>query len=110
MKKHRALKAKNPASMVAPEERLTPLLVFSIVWAASFFLFVAGAYSKVNIAVPIIAIVFLGMGVLYIFLAGFNYILDVYLWCVACCYSWCLSPSRIDFFFRRSDFSPRRIS
>ncbi|GAA5901619.1 hypothetical protein JCM6882_006025 [Rhodosporidiobolus microsporus] len=77
MKKHRAMR---PA-MVPPEERLTPLCYAAPLLAIAFFWFGwTGAFPSVSMWSPIIAVGALGMTVLYVFLAGFNYLIDCYLW------------------------------
>ncbi|GJN88991.1 hypothetical protein Rhopal_001962-T1 [Rhodotorula paludigena] len=76
MAMHRALRPK----MVPPEERLKPLLYAGPLFAMSFFWFGwTGAYSSISIWSPILSIVVLGAGVLYVFLTGFNYMIDCYL-------------------------------
>ncbi|TNY21912.1 major facilitator superfamily domain-containing protein [Rhodotorula diobovata] len=77
MKIHRAIKPR----MVPPEERLKPLLYAAPLFAVSFFWFGwTGAYRSISIWSPILSIVLLGACVLYVFLTGFNYLIDCYLW------------------------------
>ncbi|GAA5924642.1 hypothetical protein JCM3775_005432 [Rhodotorula graminis] len=77
MKIHHAIKP----HMVPPEERLKPLMYAAPALAISFFWFGwTGAYSHISIWSPILAVVLLGACVLYVFLTGFNYIIDCYLW------------------------------
>ncbi|GAA6036911.1 hypothetical protein NBRC10512_001275 [Rhodotorula toruloides] len=77
MKKHRALRPK----MVPPEERLKPMVIASPLFAVAFFWFGwTGAYPHISIWSPILAIVMLGTTILYVFLTGFNYLIDTYLW------------------------------
>ncbi|GAA5968906.1 hypothetical protein JCM11641_000774 [Rhodosporidiobolus odoratus] len=80
MKKHRALAAKG-LKMVPPEERLIPLCYAAPLFAIAFFWFGwTGCFAHISIWSPILAVVLLGVCILYIFLAGFNYIIDTYLW------------------------------
>ncbi|GAA6014046.1 hypothetical protein JCM10207_000218 [Rhodosporidiobolus poonsookiae] len=77
MKKHRALRPK----MVPPEERLIPLCYAAPLFAVAFFWFGwTGTFEHISIWSPILAVVLLGACVLYIFLTGFNYLIDCYLW------------------------------
>ncbi|GAA5963648.1 hypothetical protein JCM3765_003529 [Sporobolomyces pararoseus] len=76
MKKHRAAKGRG----VAPEQRLIPLFVSAPGLAIAFFWFGFTAYPSISIWSPIFAVYLLGFCVLYTFLAGFNYIIDCYLW------------------------------
>ncbi|GAA5870316.1 hypothetical protein JCM3774_004639 [Rhodotorula dairenensis] len=77
MKRHRALGGK----MVPPEERLKPMLIAAPFLAIAFFWFGwTGQYESVSIWAPIMAIFVLGFCVLYVFLTGFNYMIDCYLW------------------------------
>ncbi|GAA6055076.1 hypothetical protein JCM3770_001784 [Rhodotorula araucariae] len=74
---HRAIKPQ----MVPPEERLKPLAFAAPLFAVAFFWFGwTGGYQSVSIWSPILAVVLLGTCVLAIFLCGFNYIIDCYLW------------------------------
>ncbi|KAK4056904.1 hypothetical protein OIO90_002154 [Microbotryomycetes sp. JL221] len=75
MKIHRSLKGK----MVPPEERLRPLFYAAPIFAICFFWIGWTAYPSINVASPILGILFLGGCVLFIFLACFNYIIDTYL-------------------------------
>lgn len=94
MKKHHAVKPK----MVAPEERLKPLMLAAPLFAVSFFWFgLTGNYVSISIASPILAIVLLGFCILFMFLSVsvfsslsfpsllmyfqkiFNYLIDTYL-------------------------------
>ncbi|GAA5966389.1 hypothetical protein JCM8115_002855 [Rhodotorula mucilaginosa] len=77
MKIHHALGGK----MVPPEERLKPLLISAPALAVAFFWFGwTGQYESVSIWAPIMAVFVLGFCVLYVFLTGFNYLIDCYLW------------------------------
>ncbi|GAA5877931.1 hypothetical protein JCM8547_007083 [Rhodosporidiobolus lusitaniae] len=74
---HRAMKPK----MVPPEQRLTPLCYAAPLLAVAFFWFGwTGAFSSISIWSPILAVVLLGSTILYVFLSGFNYLIDCYLW------------------------------
>lgn len=61
-------------AMVPPEERLLPMMAGAIALAVSFFWIGWTAYPSISIASPILGIVLLGFGVLYVFLSIFNYI------------------------------------
>ncbi|GAA5830889.1 hypothetical protein JCM11251_001112 [Rhodosporidiobolus azoricus] len=78
MKKHHAMRPK----MVPPEVRLQPLLYAAPLLAVSFFWFGwTGAWGdSVSKWSPIVAIGTLGGTVLFVFLSGFNYLIDCYLW------------------------------
>ncbi|BGP39645.1 hypothetical protein JCM10450v2_003616 [Rhodotorula kratochvilovae] len=72
---HRAIKPR----MVAPEERLKPLMYAAPAFALAFFWFgLTGAYKSVSIWSPILAVVLLGACVLYVFLTSFNYIFPLF--------------------------------
>ncbi|GAA6025071.1 hypothetical protein JCM11491_006062 [Sporobolomyces phaffii] len=76
MAKHRASGGKG----VAPEQRLIPVFFSAPLLAVAFFWFAFTSYPSISIWSPIFAIALLGMCILYTFLAGFNYIIDTYLW------------------------------
>ncbi|GAA5982241.1 hypothetical protein JCM10908_004797 [Rhodotorula pacifica] len=77
MKIHHSLGGK----MVPPEERLKPLFLAAPLLAVGFFWFGwTGQYESVSIWAPIVAIYVIGFCVLYVFLTGFNYMIDCYLW------------------------------
>ncbi|GAA6039859.1 hypothetical protein JCM8097_006766 [Rhodosporidiobolus ruineniae] len=77
MKLHRAMRPRQ----VPPEERLKPLMYAAPLFAAAFFWFGwSGKYESVSIWSPIFAVATLGFCVLFIFLTGFNYLIDTYLW------------------------------
>ncbi|GAA6063686.1 hypothetical protein JCM10212_003353 [Sporobolomyces blumeae] len=65
---------------VPPEERLRPLFFAAPAFAVAFFWFGWTAYPSISIASPILAVVLLGITILYVFLSGFNYLIDTYLY------------------------------
>ncbi|GAA5880257.1 hypothetical protein JCM1840_003411 [Sporobolomyces johnsonii] len=76
MKLHHDIKPR----MVPPEERLRPLFYASPLFAVAFFWFGWTAYPHISIWSPILAVFLLGLTILYVFLSGFNYMIDCYLW------------------------------
>lgn len=64
---------------VPPEERLKPLLIPAVLMPVAFFWIGWTSYASINPASPIIAIVLLGACILFVFLSGFNYLIDAYL-------------------------------
>ncbi|GAA5912849.1 uncharacterized protein JCM6883_004852 [Sporobolomyces salmoneus] len=76
MKLHRAYNGRG----VPPEQRLIPLFYSAPGLAIAFFWFAFTSYPSISVWSPIFAIALLGFCILYTFLAGFNYIIDTYLW------------------------------
>ena len=64
---------------VVPEERLIPMIIGGAVFPVGMLWFAWTSSKDINPWPQIIAGVPIGMGVLLIFLQGFNYIIDVYL-------------------------------
>nr|POE65929.1 putative transporter c36.03c [Quercus suber] len=64
---------------VPPEERLLPMMVGSVALPVGLFLFAWTSDPSFNPALQILAGVPAGMGIVLIFLQGFNYIIDVYM-------------------------------
>ncbi|BGP15715.1 hypothetical protein JCM10213v2_003704 [Rhodosporidiobolus nylandii] len=76
-KEHKRLAGK----MVPPEKRLEPLLYAAPLFAVAFFWFGwTGFKADISIWSPILAVFLLGFCILYVFLTGFNYMIDCYLW------------------------------
>ncbi|BGP55112.1 hypothetical protein JCM8202v2_002707 [Rhodotorula sphaerocarpa] len=79
--KYMKLSRQMQGKMVPPEERLKPLLIAAPMLAVAFFWFGwTGQYQSVSIWAPIMAVFVLGFCILYVFLTGFNYMIDCYLW------------------------------
>nr|POE46816.1 putative transporter c36.02c [Quercus suber] len=64
---------------VPPEERLVPMMVGAVALPIGLFLFAWTSDPSFNPTLQILAGVPAGMGIVLIFLQGFNYIIDVYM-------------------------------
>ncbi|KAJ5239210.1 hypothetical protein N7468_003829 [Penicillium chermesinum] len=64
---------------VAPEERLVPMMVASILLPIGLFWFGWTSNKNIHWAPQVIAGVPIGLGILVIFMQGLNYIIDVYM-------------------------------
>ncbi|KAJ5588210.1 MFS transporter [Penicillium hordei] len=62
----------------APEERLVPMMIGSILMPAGIFWFAWTSNTSIPWAPQVVSGVFIGCGILLIFLQGMNYIIDVY--------------------------------
>lgn len=62
----------------APEERLVPMMIGSIMMPAGIFWFAWTSNTSIPWAPQVVSGVFIGCGILLIFLQGLNYIIDVY--------------------------------
>ncbi|OQD61197.1 hypothetical protein PENPOL_c018G06825 [Penicillium polonicum] len=62
----------------APEERLVPMMIGSIMMPAGIFWFAWTSNTSLPWAPQVVSGVFIGCGILLIFLQGMNYIIDVY--------------------------------
>ncbi|CAG8902796.1 unnamed protein product [Penicillium egyptiacum] len=62
----------------APEERLVPMMIGSILMPAGIFWFAWTSNPSLPWAPQVVSGVFIGCGILLIFLQGMNYIIDVY--------------------------------
>ncbi|KAL2701965.1 MFS-type transporter TraF [Penicillium crustosum] len=62
----------------APEERLVPMMIGSILMPAGIFWFAWTSNTSLPWAPQVVSGVFIGCGILLIFLQGMNYIIDVY--------------------------------
>ncbi|TIA79135.1 hypothetical protein E3P98_03475 [Wallemia ichthyophaga] len=63
-----------------PEMRLYPGALGGIVFAIAFFWFGWTSYPSISFWSPLIATSLIGIGILFVFLSLFNYIIDTYLW------------------------------
>ncbi|KAF8342649.1 major facilitator superfamily domain-containing protein [Cantharellus anzutake] len=64
---------------VPPEERLRPSIVGSLLVTISFFWFAWTSFPSVNVWVPIMAGLPMGLSMIMLFISLLNYIVDVYL-------------------------------
>jgi DHA1 family multidrug resistance protein-like MFS transporter len=65
---------------VIPEERLLPMILGSVLLPAGLFWFAWTSSPNISWVPQVLSSVLIGWGILMIFLQGFNYIIDVYLW------------------------------
>jgi DHA1 family multidrug resistance protein-like MFS transporter len=65
---------------VIPEERLPPMMLGAILLPIGLFWFAWTSNPNINYWPQVISGVFIGWGILMIFLQGLNYIIDVYMW------------------------------
>ncbi|KAM3082580.1 Citrinin biosynthesis cluster MFS transporter mrr1 [Clarireedia jacksonii] len=65
---------------VIPEERLPPMILGSVILPIGLFWFAWTSNPNISWVPQVIAGVFIGWGILMIFLQGLNYIIDVYMW------------------------------
>ncbi|TIA86799.1 hypothetical protein E3P99_03567 [Wallemia hederae] len=71
---------KHAPKLPPPEIRLWPGAIGGIAFAGAFFWFGWTSYPGISYWSPIIATTFVGIGILFVFLSLFNYIIDTYLW------------------------------
>lgn len=71
-------KLKENNGRVVPEERLPPMMVGAIVFPAGLFWFAWTSSKNITWVPQAVSGIFIGMGILIIFLQGLNYIIDVY--------------------------------
>ncbi|OJJ54895.1 hypothetical protein ASPSYDRAFT_60694 [Aspergillus sydowii CBS 593.65] len=77
-KTHSKKRAANNGTLI-PEWRLTPCIVGGVVFAAGLFWFGWTAWnSSIHWLAPVFSGIFVGFGLMAIFVQGFNYLLDVY--------------------------------
>ncbi|BFZ57093.1 hypothetical protein PYCC9005_004143 [Savitreella phatthalungensis] len=62
-----------------PRERLIPMQIGGISFCIGLFWLITGDYTWISWLSPAFALIFVGIGLLLIFLAGLNYIIDMYL-------------------------------
>ena len=65
---------------VIPEERLPPMILGAFLLPAGLFWFAWTSSPHITWVPQVISGVFIGWGIIMIFLQGLNYIIDVYLW------------------------------
>lgn len=65
---------------VIPEERLPPMILGAFILPIGLFWFAWTSNSNITWVPQVISGVFIGWGILMIFLQGLNYIIDVYMW------------------------------
>jgi DHA1 family multidrug resistance protein-like MFS transporter len=65
---------------VIPEERLPPMILGSVILPIGLFWFAWTSDPNISWVPQVISGVFIGWGILMIFLQGLNYIIDVYMW------------------------------
>lgn len=65
---------------VIPEERLPPMMLGAFILPIGLFWFAWTSSPNITWVPQVIAGVFIGWGILMIFLQGLNYIIDVYMW------------------------------
>ena len=65
---------------VIPEERLPPMILGAFILPVGLFWFAWTSNPNITWVPQVIAGVFIGWGILMIFLQGLNYIIDVYMW------------------------------
>lgn len=65
---------------VIPEERLTPMIAGAIILPIGLFWFAWTSNPHINWVPQVLAGIFIGWGILMVFLQGLNYIIDVYMW------------------------------
>lgn len=71
---------KHAPKLPPPELRLYPGALGGIVFAIAFFWFGWTSYPSISYWSPLIATSLIGIGILFVFLSLFNYIIDTYLW------------------------------
>jgi MFS family permease len=65
---------------VIPEERLPPMILGAFLLPAGLFWFAWTSSPHITWVPQVISGIFIGWGILMIFLQGLNYIIDVYMW------------------------------
>ncbi|TGO30795.1 hypothetical protein BPAE_0003g00800 [Botrytis paeoniae] len=65
---------------VIPEERLPPMILGSFILPIGLFWFAWTSNPNITWVPQVISGIFIGWGILMIFLQGLNYIIDVYMW------------------------------
>ncbi|KAG0646087.1 Citrinin biosynthesis cluster MFS transporter mrr1 [Hyphodiscus hymeniophilus] len=65
---------------VIPEERLPPMILGSLILPVGLFWFAWTSSPHITWVPQVISGIFIGWGILMIFLQGLNYIIDVYMW------------------------------
>ncbi|KAF7925274.1 hypothetical protein BELL_0179g00090 [Botrytis elliptica] len=65
---------------VIPEERLPPMILGSLILPIGLFWFAWTSNPNITWVPQVISGIFIGWGILMIFLQGLNYIIDVYMW------------------------------
>jgi hypothetical protein len=63
---------------VVPEERLIPMIIGGFLFPAGMFWFAWTSSPNITWVPQVVSGIFIGAGVLMIFLQGLNYIIDVY--------------------------------
>ncbi|KAL1605144.1 hypothetical protein SLS60_004687 [Paraconiothyrium brasiliense] len=74
-----AKKFKENNGVVVPEERLIPMIIGAFLFPAGMFWFAWTSSPNITWVPQVLAGIFIGAGVLMIFLQGLNYIIDCYL-------------------------------
>jgi DHA1 family multidrug resistance protein-like MFS transporter len=74
-----AKKFKENDGVVVPEERLIPMIIGGFLFPAGMFWFAWTSSPNITWVPQVLSGIFIGAGVLMIFLQGLNYIIDVYL-------------------------------
>jgi len=75
-----ARKYKENGGKVIPEERLVPMIYGAIIFPIGLFWFAWTSNPHITWVPQAISGIFIGWGILMIFLQGLNYLIDVYLW------------------------------
>jgi DHA1 family multidrug resistance protein-like MFS transporter len=65
---------------VIPEERLPPMIIGAFILPVGLFWFAWTSSPNITWVPQVLAGIFIGWGILMIFLQGLNYIIDVYMW------------------------------